>query len=97
MIIVIGTFQVEPDHREEFVANRVQLMNHSRAENGCITYSFTADRIDPRAVVLTERWTDRAAFEAHIAGLKSAPQPAPAPAHLTREIFVYQADEGKPL
>ncbi len=94
MVIVIGTFRVEPADREAFIANRTPVTNHSRAENGCITYAFTADAVDPAVVILTERWTDRAALDAHLVGLAAAPQPAGTPAQLSREIYVYQADDG---
>ena len=94
MVIVIGTFHVEPADRDAFIANRTPMTVHSRAEEGCITYAFTADGIDPGVVVLTERWTNRAALDAHLVGLAAAPQPAPIPATLSREIFVYQADDG---
>ncbi len=97
MVIVIGTFQVDPAEREAFIANRIPVMKHSRAENGCITYAFTADPIEPDVVVLTERWTDRAALDAHIAGLAAAPQPAATPKQLSRSIYAYQADEGNKL
>jgi quinol monooxygenase YgiN len=97
MVIVIGTFQVAPEDRDTFIANRVGVMNHSRAERGCITYAFTGDPIDPGVVVLTERWSERTALDAHLAGLASAPQPAKIPAFITREIFVYEADDGSML
>jgi quinol monooxygenase YgiN len=97
MVIVLGSFQVEPSERAAFLANRDALTVHSRAEDGCITYAFTADNIDPTVVVLTERWTNREALDAHLAGLATAPQPAPVPAALTREIMIYQADDGTVL
>lgn len=94
MVIVIGTFRVEPVERDAFLAERVALTAHSRAEDGCITYAFTADVVDPSVVILTERWRDRATLDVHLAGLATAPQPASAPAPLEREIFIYQADDG---
>jgi quinol monooxygenase YgiN len=97
MVIVIGTFRVEPADRDAYIANRIPVMNHSRAENGCITYAFTADPIETDLVVLTERWTDRASLDAHIVGLAAAPQPAPTPTQLNREIFAYEADDGQLL
>lgn len=97
MVIVIGTFHVNPSDRDAFLANRVGVMNHSRAEAGCITYAFTADSIDDNLVVLTERWVDRPSLDAHIVGLASAPQPAANPAFLSREVYVYTADDGVAL
>jgi quinol monooxygenase YgiN len=97
MVIVIGTFRVESAEREAFIANRVPMTKHSRAEEGCVTYAFTADPVDPEVVVLTERWTTRAALDAHLAGLVNAPQPAADPGQISREIVIYQADDGVSL
>jgi quinol monooxygenase YgiN len=94
MVIVIGTFRVEPAQREAFIANRTPVTKHSRAEAGCVTYAFTADAVDPGVVILTERWTDRPALDAHLVGLAAAPQPGATPSALSREIVVYQADDG---
>jgi quinol monooxygenase YgiN len=97
MVIVIGTFHVDPAGRDAFITNRIAVMSHSRQELGCITYAFTADPIESDVVILTERWTDRPSLDAHIAGLAAAPQPAAFPKQLSREIFVYEADEGSKL
>ncbi len=97
MVIVIGTFQVDPADRDAFITNRSPVMSHSRQESGCITYAFTADPIESDVVILTERWTDRPSLDAHLAGLAAAPQPAATPQQLSREIFVYEADEGSKL
>jgi quinol monooxygenase YgiN len=94
MVIVIGTFHVDPAEREVFIDNRTPMTIHSRAEEGCLTYAFTADAVDPGMVILTERWTTRAALDAHLVGLATAPQPAADPAQISREIHVYQADDG---
>jgi quinol monooxygenase YgiN len=97
MVIVLGAFEVNPEEREAFIANRIALMRHSRAEAGCITYAFSPDPIDAGTVVLTERWADRASLDAHIAGMKAAPQPSPTPEAISREVTVYEADGGSPL
>jgi quinol monooxygenase YgiN len=97
MVIVLGAFEVNPEERDAFISNRIALMQHSRAEAGCITYAFSSDPIDPGMVVLTERWTDRQSLDAHIAGMPAAPQPSPTPAALNREVTVYVADGGSSL
>ena len=53
MLIVAGHFDVDPAEREEFIADRVEITRASRAEPGCITYTFERgpDRAWPRAAV----------------------------------------------
>lgn len=43
------------------------LIAASRAEAGCLEYSAHVSPDDPRLVLFYERWSDQAAFEAHIA------------------------------
>jgi quinol monooxygenase YgiN len=71
MVIVGGTFLVDPDQREQFLAERHGLIRTSRGESGCLEYVFSADPIDPSRVVLFERWTNQEALDAHIADLRA--------------------------
>src|SRR3954451_18346515 len=60
MVIVGGTFEIDPDQREQFLAGRAAMMRRSRAEHGCLEYSFCADPLEPARVVLFERWSSQA-------------------------------------
>jgi quinol monooxygenase YgiN len=73
MVIVGGSFEVDPDQREQFIAGRLAMMRASRGEQGCLEYSFCADPIDPARVVLYERWASQADLDAHLAALRSTP------------------------
>ena len=76
MIIVGGAFEVEPHQREEFIASRHDLMRASRAEHGCLDYTFCADPIEPNRVVLFERWETQADLDAHLNGMSAGPPPS---------------------
>ena len=76
MIIVGGTFEVEPDQREEFIASRHDLMRASRSEAGCLEYTFSADPIEPHRVLLFERWESQSDLDAHLAGMGAGPKPS---------------------
>ncbi len=76
MIIVGGTFEVAPGQRDAFIAGRLELMAASRAEAGCLDYSFSADPIEAGRVILFERWETQAHLDAHLAGLATGPQPS---------------------
>ncbi|MEC8773155.1 MAG: putative quinol monooxygenase [Pseudomonadota bacterium] len=77
----------------------VDMVRASRAEDGCLDYTFAADLADPDTVVLFERWRDRAALDAHGASDHMAEfqtfMAANPPA--ARDLRVYETDEGQPL
>lgn len=85
MIIVGGTFEVDPAQRDAFLAERAERMRTSRAEAGCIEYTFAADPLEPGRVILFERWEDQASLDAHLAG----PSPATAIAARSMSIVLY--------
>jgi quinol monooxygenase YgiN len=74
VIIVNGTFEVDPDERDAFLAERGERMRTSRAEAGCLEYTFAADPLQPERVVLFERWASQADLDAHLAGPSPATQ-----------------------
>ncbi|HEY2215283.1 MAG TPA: putative quinol monooxygenase [Acidimicrobiales bacterium] len=74
MLILAGTFIVDPAQRDAFIASRLDTMRNSRSEPGCHEYTFSADPIDPTRVILLERWDDQASLDAHLAALAT---PAP--------------------
>ncbi len=89
MVIVGGSFQVEPDQREEFLAGRRDAIRAARAEAGCLEYAVTADPIEADRVVLYERWADQAALDAHLVGARQTP---PTPGGVTPKsatVIVY--------
>lgn len=89
MVIVAGEFLVEPEEREAFLASRADGMRRSRAEAGCLEYTFSADPLDPGRVLLFERWESQQALDAHLAALGPAPAATPAvtPRQSTVKIF----------
>src|SRR3954452_16225868 len=73
MVIVGGTFEVDPEQREQFLAGRAAMMRVSRAERGCLEYSFCADPLDPARIVLLELWSTQADLDAHLAAQRAEP------------------------
>ncbi len=80
MLIVTGTFEVDPEDRDAFLQSRVEAMKTSRAEGGCLAYVFAADPLEAGRVILFERWESEEALAAHIVGMQAARAAAPAPA-----------------
>jgi quinol monooxygenase YgiN len=101
VIIISGTFEFDPDQRDAYITSRHEGMRTSRAEPGCLEYTFSADPLDAGRVLLFERWTDQAALDAHIAGMRSAPRPpadAPRPPKPTSSsILLYDVTGERPL
>jgi quinol monooxygenase YgiN len=98
VIIVVGTFNVAPEDRDQFLMEKQAQVIASSAEPGCHTYAFSADPTDPGLVRLIERWEDGAAFAGHLAALRSAAPPAPHAVEVfQRQIDVYDATAMEPL
>lgn len=67
MILVLGTVRIDPDRLETARAVMERMVAASRAEDGCITYSYAQDLLDPHVVHVIEKWRDMPALEAHFA------------------------------
>jgi quinol monooxygenase YgiN len=95
MVIVGGSFQVDPSQRDAFIAERHEIMRRSRAEDGCLEYTFAADPLDDGRVVLFERWASQEALDAHLAGLTTDDGTQVSPTSLS--IVVYTVSGEKTL
>jgi quinol monooxygenase YgiN len=76
MLIIAGTFEVDPTQRDEFIHSREDAMRRSRQEPGCLAYVFSADPIEPGRVYLFEQWESKDEVAAHLESLPAHPQPA---------------------
>jgi quinol monooxygenase YgiN len=64
-VIVAGTVRAPPDAIGTLRPHMDRMLAASRAEDGCITYSYAIDVQDPGLVRVFEVWRDQAALEAH--------------------------------
>jgi quinol monooxygenase YgiN len=92
MVIVMGTFELEPSERAAFLAGREDVMRTSRAEDGCLEYTFAADPLDPARVVLAERWESQAHLDAHLVALRAAGPRKEAVTPVSSSIVIYTVD-----
>jgi quinol monooxygenase YgiN len=98
MVIVGGVFTMDPGQREAFLEGRKALMAHSRAEQGCIEYTFAADPLDAGRVVLFEKWESQEDLDLHLAGLSGASAPAvTGPEATTTTIDIFDIAGERPL
>ena len=65
MLIIAGTFEVEPGKAESALAGTARLVEATRAEAGCQDYVFMIDPTRENTLRLFEIWDDEAALTAH--------------------------------
>lgn len=65
MLILIGSFRVDPARMADARPAMARMMAESAAEPGCIQYSYAQDLLDPGLFHITERWRDRDALSGH--------------------------------
>src|SRR5205085_3768474 len=66
-VLVAGTVRVPPERVAEFRPHMDAMLAASRAEDGCLAYSYAVDVQDPGLIRVFEAWRDQAALEAHFA------------------------------
>ncbi len=64
-LIIAGTVRVPPENLEAFKPHMLAMLTASRAEDGCLEYSYAQDVADPGLVRVYEAWRDQAALDAH--------------------------------
>jgi quinol monooxygenase YgiN len=67
-IIVAGTVDVDPEQREAALLAGEPHMQKTRAQDGCLDYSWSADGLTPGRIYVYERWASEAALAAHFSG-----------------------------
>lgn len=66
MIVISGTFTMEPADRDKFLEAAKAVMAPTLQEEGCHAYSFTPDIVDPGVVHLFEKWDGEASLGPHM-------------------------------
>ena len=64
MVIVAGHIIVDPQQRESYLADCVNVVEQARRAPGCLDFSVSADLVDTGRIVIFERWESQAAVEA---------------------------------
>jgi quinol monooxygenase YgiN len=89
MLIVAGTFTVDPGRRGEFLESRLEAIRTSRTEQGCVQYAMSADAVDPAVVRLFEIWSSRADLQAHLERIRASAPPEGGVPVLAHELKMY--------
>ena len=65
MIQIVSRRIIRPACIEQFQSLARELVRASREEAGCLGYSLSQSRSDPRVHAFIERWADQDALDAH--------------------------------
>ncbi len=65
MIIVTGHARTKPGGVKRLGDANRTMIAASRAEEGCLAYSYGVDLTDPDRLIVLEYWRDQAALDAH--------------------------------
>lgn len=66
MVIVLGSATAAPGKRDDLVAAALEVTTATRADDGCVSYSFAADLENADTISSVEVWRDQAALDAHL-------------------------------
>jgi quinol monooxygenase YgiN len=66
-LIIAGTVRVPPENLPGLKPHMQAMLAASRAEDGCLTYSYAEDVVEPGLIRVFEAWRDQAAIDAHFA------------------------------
>ncbi|MFN0027978.1 MAG: putative quinol monooxygenase [Acidimicrobiales bacterium] len=66
MLVIAGTFNVDPSDRDTFLEAAKAVMAETLKEDGCHAYCFTPDVLDPAVVHLFERWESEGHLGPHM-------------------------------
>ena len=64
-IIIAGAVRVPPENLASLKPHQLAMLEASRAEDGCVTYSYGVDVAEPGLIRVFEVWRDQAAIDAH--------------------------------
>jgi quinol monooxygenase YgiN len=67
MIVIAGHVAIDPARREPAVAAAREMMAETRKEQGCLSYTFSADLEEPGRFRIFEEWESDEALRAHFA------------------------------
>ena len=65
MIILAGSIRIAPGQRDAALGVIEPMVEATRAEDGCLAYSFAFDVLDDHLVRIFEVFRDQAALDAH--------------------------------
>ena len=67
MFVIAGEIEIDPAQCEAAVTAALRMMQETRKEAGCISYSFSGDLEESGLFRIFEEWESQQALDAHFA------------------------------
>ena len=67
MLLIVGTVRLPASNLDRARPAMRAMVQASRAEAGCLEYSYGEDVLEPGLIHVKELWSDQAALDAHFA------------------------------
>lgn len=98
-VLVIGEFRLPPERMADAREAMERVVTATRAEAGCLGYSYAEDLLDPGLIRVSEKWESRELLAAHLAAPHMVvwKQEREGFGLSGREIIGYTVDEGYKL
>jgi len=98
-VIVAGTFRVPPENLDALMTPLRAVVEATHREEGCLTYSYGEDVMEPGLIRVFEIWRDRACLAAHFqaAHMKTWQADRAALGFFERQIKSYEISSESPL
>ncbi len=68
MIIIAGWIRMAPEKVEEALSKGAAFISPVREQEGCLDYTWTADRVDIGRIYVYERWENEESLARHLKG-----------------------------
>jgi quinol monooxygenase YgiN len=98
-LIIAGTVRAPPQNLAALKPHMLAMLAASRAEDGCLTYSYGEDVAEPGVIRVFEAWRDQAAIDAHFKTTHMAAWRAACAEQgvSDRRLFAYEVASERPL
>ena len=99
MLLIVGTVRLPADLLNAARPRMASMIDASRAESGCLEYSYAEDVLDRGLIHIKERWTDREALDQHFNSAHLAAWRAiwPSIGVGERKLRLYEVGESQPI
>jgi len=93
MLLIVGTVRVPAENLAAARPTMRRMVEASRAEPGCMLYTYAEDMFDPGLIRVTEMWADQTALDRHFSAAHLAEWRAawPALGIGDRDLILYDA------
>jgi quinol monooxygenase YgiN len=97
MLLIVGTVRLPRETLPDALPAMARMVEATRAEHGCLEYSYAEDLFDAGLIHVKELWADQAALDRHFASAHIAAWRAvwPSLGIRDRNLRVYDVDEAR--